>query len=582
MIYKYCDNMTDDSTQTNNDTQEENTNTNTSGTCVYDKYGRSPDKSVICGIGLPSAPNDEGSGYTKNVFKNECPHCHKNTLKWGWHFGGSFEGQAEGGTEEGHFFCASSDGGCDADYSAQGNEHIEGSTYKMERISGPEESSEEDAQKLVNGELPCDGASVSSAGGSAVGGTAINIADITFYGLIKQIIGGIDGVFILANNMAYLLSFQDMYKYREEFNQYIPIIKESHIIQNSLTKEWTTAGFYNSVEVTYADGIIKYQNDVLVKQYGENVFYYDFPEDDEETAKAKASALLSAHIRDYSTDIKLNIIYIERITEGSWVKLPKSVTQLSGRTRKEREQEAIKKQGKAIEVKRKGVNITNLTEELVKQEDNTYKKIQHFTDESGETYDVEVLGDDKYDLFFVQGYTCRWDKKNSLMMSLHLKYGPDTPQDPINASVGGVGGGGSSSGIGQLSGNIGELVKQWIQGATNDLEKAQAIHYGLQKYGIVYKKYYDFQYATPEECLQHAQNPGLNCGDCSQLTVECMKQGGLDAYIIFRCDHQHYFTGIDIDGKTYYSDLTWAEGQKSQRPWNVTWDNNTCGSKYER
>lgn len=592
MIYKYYyynDNMPDtnnntntgqNSTDNNNQNNDSNnTQNNTSGNCVYDKYGRSPDMSVICGIGLPSAPDDEGSGFTKNVFKNKCPHCGKNTLKWGWGFGSTFEGASEGGSTEGHFFCTQADGGCDADYSAQGNEHIVGSTYKMERVSGPESSTKEEAQQLVNGQLACDGSTVSPTGnGSVVGGNAINIEDITFYGLIKQIIGGIDGIFTIANNMAYLLSFEDMYKYRQEFDEDIPIINESHIIENSLVKNWTTSGFYNSVELTYADGIIKYQNDTLVKQYGENVYYYEFPEDDEETAKAKANALLSAHIRDYSTDIELNIMYDENITEGSWVKMPKSVTKLSGRTREDRQNEKLKQQGKKIYNKRKGVNIVNLVEETIKQADNTIKKIQHITDEKGEKVDIEV-DDSKYDLFFVQGYTCRWNSKNSLMMSLHLKYGPDTPQDPINASIGGMGLSSSSSAA-NLSGNIGQLVSQWIRNCSTDLDKAKAVHQGLMDYGIVYAYYNGFTYKTPDECLQHAQNPGLNCGDTTQLTVECMKQAGLNAYCIYRCDGAHFFTGIDIDGQTYYSDLTADEGKKSTRPWNTTWQGNTCGSKY--
>ena len=167
-------------------------------------------------------------------------------------------------------------------------------------------------------------------------------------------------------------------------------------------------------------------------------------------------------------------------------------------------------------------------------------------------------------------------------MDLELKYGPDTPEDPINASVGGMSAGGGSTSGTALSGSIGELVAQWIQGKSSDLDKAQAIHQGLMDYGIVYSYYYNFHYDTPEECLQHAQNPGLNCGDCSQLTTECMKQGGLNAYIVLRCDNQHFFTVIEIGGQKYYSDLTADEGQKSHRAWNTVWEGNTCGSKYNR
>ena len=448
--------------------------------------------------------------------------------------------------------------------------------YKGKCVAVPGEDCEKLAQNII---AALGGQSMGGSTGQAMGGSAVLIPDKTFYGLIKQIMGAVDAVFIIANNMAYLLSFKDFYEYRNQFDKFIPIIETKDVLRDSLVKNWSTDGYYNAVEVAYADGIIKYQNDVLVKQYGENTFYYEFPEDDEETAKAKADALLAAHVRDYSTNIQLSIFYNENITEGSWVKVHKSLTEISSKTRKEIEQEDIKKTGKKIETKHKGINITNLTEKTIKKDDIT-KKLQIITDEEGDKFEVEVEDTD-YELFFVQSYTCRWDEHNSLIMDLELKYGPDTPEDPINATVGtgGVATGGSTSGT-ALSGNIGQLVAQWIQGKTNDLDKAKAIHEGLKAYGVVYAYYCNFKYNTPDECLQHCQNPGLNCGDTAHLTMECMKQGGLNAHIELRCDSAHFFCVIEINGQKYYSDLTADSGQKSQRPWNEVWQDNTCGNPY--
>ena len=122
-------------TNTTNNKQENNTETpntentpNTSSGCVYDKYGRTPDKSQICAIGIKSAGADTQDGVVKCVFKNECPHCHNNSLMWGWKWENDPEKVAkfEGtdGTNEGHIYCVMSEGGCDADYSIEGNEHI--------------------------------------------------------------------------------------------------------------------------------------------------------------------------------------------------------------------------------------------------------------------------------------------------------------------------------------------------------------------------------------------------------------------------------------------------------------------------
>ena len=294
-------------------------------------------------------------------------------------------------------------------------------------------SAEEMAQKICSG--ACGGGSSTQV--QQQGASAILIEDKTFYGLIKQMMGAVDAVFIIANNMAYLLSFKDIYEYRNLYDEYIPKIESKDVIYDTLLKNWTTDGFYNAVEVTYADGIIKYQNDVLVKQYGEHVFYYEFPEDDEETAKAKADALLAAHIRDYSSDIQMSIFYNPNITVGSWVKVNKTITNISGKTLREAKQEELKEKGETIETKRKGITIENLIEKTI-TEDGITKTIQTITDADGDIFDIEIEKDE-YELFFVNGYTCRWDKENSLIMDIELKYGPDTPQDPINATIG-VGG----------------------------------------------------------------------------------------------------------------------------------------------
>ena len=139
---------------------------------------------------------------------------------------------------------------------------------------------------------------------------------------------------------------------------------------------------------------------------------------------------------------------------------------------------------------------------------------------------------------------------------------------------------GSSDTPGIGSAKIDDLVAKWCSGKTSDLEKAKAIHAGLRdEVGIWYAYYYNSRYHTPEKCLENHKH--LNCGDTAILTAACMKSGGLNAYIVLRCDSAHYFTVIEIGGTKYYSDLTWSEGQRSQRAFNDTWENNKCGNKYD-
>ena len=80
--------------------------------------------------------------------------------------------------------------------------------YKDRCVAVPGETCE----KLGQNVLAALGGQVTGGTTQTTGATVVKIPDLTFYGLIKQIIGAIDGVFIIANNMAYLLSFQDLYK----------------------------------------------------------------------------------------------------------------------------------------------------------------------------------------------------------------------------------------------------------------------------------------------------------------------------------------------------------------------------------
>lgn len=423
-------------------------------------------------------------------------------------------------------------------------------TYKPEKVQAvPGETPQKLGENIL---AALGGATAGGTAANAGGGGAVLIPDKTFYGLIKQIMGAVDAMFIVANNMAFLLSFKDVYEYRDLYDEYIPTIETNQVLHDSVVKNYSTDGYYNAVEVSYADGIIKYQNDALVKQYGENVWYYDFPEDDEETAKAKADALLSAHIRDYSTDIELSTFYNPHITEGSWVKVYKTLTQISGKTRKEIQQDAIKKEGKTISTKHMGVNITNLTEKTITDEEGVSKFIQSITDEEGDTFDIELEKSD-YELFFVQGYTIRWDKNNSLIMDLHLKYGPDTPEDPINATVGTMGGGGSTtSTIGGQAADINAFVKQCLGNSVKqDRATAEKLYKCLQQL-IVYSYYECSHYTTASECYQHAKE--LNCADTSRLVTACYKAAGFQCQVVW--GPGHFWNELTIGGEVITVDLS--------------------------
>ena len=132
-------------------TETTNNADTTAGSQKFNKCGVSADGKYLMAIGLPSAGKDSKKGWTKAIFKRECPHCKSTNLIWDWNWGSYSEcrGAREGGSAEGHIFCKS----CDADYSVQGYEHISGSNYHMTKVGGISSSSREEAQKLKNGQM---------------------------------------------------------------------------------------------------------------------------------------------------------------------------------------------------------------------------------------------------------------------------------------------------------------------------------------------------------------------------------------------------------------------------------------------
>lgn len=125
----------------------------TAGSQKFTKCGVSQDGKYLMAIGLPSASKDSKSGWTKTVFKRKCPHCGSSNLVWDIDYGeGGYapcRGANEGGGYEGHIFCK----GCDADYSCQGHEHYDDSSYKLEKVSSTVASSKAEKDKLRSGQM---------------------------------------------------------------------------------------------------------------------------------------------------------------------------------------------------------------------------------------------------------------------------------------------------------------------------------------------------------------------------------------------------------------------------------------------
>ena len=125
---------------------------------TFNKYGVSSDGKTILAIGRASASGEMSKyGYSFYVteFERECPYCHGHRLYWGIFWAGSetanygvfpATGYKEGGSAEGHIFCAD----CDSDWSVFGHNHG-GGGGDLTVVTPTTASSKADAYALLNG-----------------------------------------------------------------------------------------------------------------------------------------------------------------------------------------------------------------------------------------------------------------------------------------------------------------------------------------------------------------------------------------------------------------------------------------------
>jgi len=127
----------------------------------YSQYGVSPDNKTIMAIGRPSASGElstYGYKFYMTVFERVCPYCGSSELYWGIFWTGDetsnygvfpATGNKEGGSAEGHIFCAN----CDADWSVFGNEHVYGGGTTLKVVSASVLTTKDVAYMLKNGEM---------------------------------------------------------------------------------------------------------------------------------------------------------------------------------------------------------------------------------------------------------------------------------------------------------------------------------------------------------------------------------------------------------------------------------------------
>jgi hypothetical protein len=611
-------NQSNSSTGSNSSTSGSSTSgtTNTSSTTSNDgnKYPgsgiSSPTTETITVTGQRSCCCSSSgctcSGTVTHTFYNYCQQCGKT---------GTLSDNPKGVAEH-EITCDTAKGGCGADYCVCCGGCKQNAT------------SCSDASMAL---IPAGGGGSSTT--TSGGGTYIKIPDKTFWGLMTQICGATDSLFIVANNCVYLLQYRDLYNYADKYSKDINTIEKKYIDIDSIKESWSNTGFYNTVIVN-DDIKVAYQE--LVDLYGESVYHYNLetPETKEDgTANsdnstptttsnsnskdssntsntntdssntsskkdienkmsdtAKAIALLSQHVRDYGMGLKFRTLYHPGITVGSFVNVDNPLKITKNDLSKE--------------------ELFRTNEQKQSDSDSDSKTTDTKSSSKTSTSSADKKESTNIERYFVQGYTMRWNKDKTLSMDVELKYGPDTPDDPINATItlGGsatTGGSGSegdtcnltdygdctnghteSSATSSLTVNSNAYLTAGSTGnpTANEYCKIGKANttYGQIVQNMSAEEVYNYITGHhPYDCYSGNNQAScsesavdmtcLNCGDMARLLKCCMDVIGVPCYCIhIKSQYGHFANGICVNGQWKTMDGT------RQNKFKGSTDTNNC------
>lgn len=356
----------------------------------------------------------------QHSYQNYCPQCKKSgTLIV--HTASGNSGEA---TSDSEISCRGS-GGCGADY-----------CINCGGDKGGSDTCNDPAKKLT----PAGGSTGSTS--STGGGEVVDIEDKSFYGLISQICSSTDSIFIIANNIAYLITFKELFGLEDEYEKKNPKVK---IVENdSFQEQHSNQGYYNAVEVKSEDGKVRLQYDSLVNLYGKIEKKYDLQKLEEEAEANNATTTNSSNTTGTTSNTT------QTITN------PNVVQTQSSSTNKKKDDKDDDEDSDDINLNAKAMALLSA---LVRDYGNKYRARVLYDPHISQGSFIKFTNPNtkKEERFFVQGYTVHYNKNNVLMQDINFKFGPDTPEAPTTATTSG---GGSSGGITGGNGDINSLMQQ--------------------------------------------------------------------------------------------------------------------------
>ena len=358
---------------------------------------------------------------------------------------------------------------------------------------------QEAAQKICNSNFVSgSGNSSSSSSSSASNTSPLLTGDMTFEELVGEICNGIDLLFLVKRNVVVVDDFESIFaeaKYIRENHPDKSKIAEDislwEMEEDTYALEVNQHGFYNTVYVEYADGVVKESYEDFVRVYGEVSITYHDKNINKTSAQMKAKAYLAAHLRDLEMTVSTTMLTKAGVDIGDIVTIENPLT-LKDKTR------------------------------------------------VAEGRDPEYL--------FVTGVNTSWEGDDLLTTDIECKFSPSSP-DKLDVPTAGVGSGSSQSSSG-VSGSFGTNGVSADGTQICAIGKPSAS--GESSYGYTfYKSVFENKCAfCGSNSLIWAWNwaGGSSCGYCPEKgTNEC---GSIEGHIFCTsCDADFSC----IDGKDHMS-----------------------------
>ena len=378
-----------------------------------------------------------------------------------------------------------------------------------------------------------------SSGGSTVGsGGGAQIKDKTFEHCIRRICAATDSIFVVDNNVAVLFPYTDWMAFT--LRQKIDTITKKEIDPNVFTMEYNNDGFYNKVSIAWGGVTLperfKEKDDDNQKTTKEQFMHNNFTIDDITKNITKSGFNFATQLKN-NKDNKNNQNATKTITKKDKTTQELSTDETGATILSEQYDSLVEKYG--VLEKRVQSNAPDLeTAQYIAnalliqyvRDFNNSCRCRTLTSKKyngGTFHAVQNPFTDDTELFYLNGYSMRIQKKEPIYHDLDFRYGPESAEELADYQTFGGGGGGGTATTTNTGGgsateeqiwqhaskfchfwSCGELREaesdtndpQVAEDYVNKKEKANTPKICLSCYGMSAWLYYQFNYKANIPC----------------------------------------------------------------------------------